>query len=98
MKLRDFGKDAPESWFQQILEWSRRKITFSDNIDCVFVTVDIATTETMVGHTLGRVPKYVLEMASWPNSALGVELTKAPTSNKLFIKRGTSGETTLLLM
>lgn len=98
MRLRDFGQEAPSSWFQQILEWSRKKITFEDNVDCVFITATIATTETVVGHQLGRTPKYVLEVASWPNGIKGIELTKAPTSEKLFIKRATSGETTLLLM
>lgn len=98
MKLRDYGQDAPSSWFQQLLEWSRKKITLEDNVDCIFVTASIATTETVVGHQLGRVPKYIIEVTSWPNSAKGIELTKAPTSEKLFITRTTSGETTLLLM
>jgi hypothetical protein len=98
MRLRDFGKDAAFDWFQQILEWSRKKITFQDNVDCIFITATISTAETTVGHQLGRIPQYILEVASWPNSAKGIELTKAPTSEKVFLKRTTAGQTTLLLM
>lgn len=100
MKLRDFGKDAAYEWFQQILEWSRKKITLPDNVDCIFVTATISTSETTVGHTLGRVPQYILEVCTWPDGikCAGIELTKAPTNEKIFIKRGTAGKTTLLLM
>lgn len=108
MKLRDFSSEAPREWFQQLLEWSRKKITLADNVDCVFVSAKVETSETVVGHQLGRIPKYVMEVATWPEEKVGgvnsvtvsggIALTKAPTSEKLFIKRGTSGQTTLLLM
>lgn len=98
MKLRDFGTQAVDSWFNQLLEWSRKKITLQDNVDCIFVTANISTVETTVGHQLGRIPQYIIEVSRWPNSAKGIELTQAPTAEKLFIKRSSSGETTLLLM
>jgi hypothetical protein len=98
MRLRDFGLEAPREWFQQILEWSRKKITFEDNIDCLFIKANIDLNETIVGHQLGRVPRYILEISSWPNSAVGITLTKPPTSEKIFLRRASAGETTLLLM
>lgn len=97
MKLRDFGADAARDWWNQLLEWSRKRITFDENMDCVSVTSYIATTETEVGHSLGRIPKYVLEVASFPNGTKGIEFTKEPTNQKLFLKRGTAGNCTLLL-
>lgn len=98
MRLRDFGATAPREWFQQILEWSRKKITFQDNIDCQFLTVNIGTTETEVGHSLGRTPRYIIEVASYPNGTAGIEFTREPTNQKLFLKRNTAGTCTLLFL
>ncbi len=98
MKLRDIGDSALREWFNQILEWSRKKITFDDNIDCVFVTANIGTSQTEVGHSLGRTPKYIIEVASYPNGTAGISFTKAPEPSKIFVKRATAGECTLLLM
>lgn len=97
MKLFDFGDDKPRSWYQQLLEWSRKKITFDDNIDCVFVTASIGTAETQVGHSLGRVPKYIIEVASFPYGTAGIAWTKAPEKDKIFITRSTAGTCVLLL-
>ena len=98
MKLRDFGETAARDWFQQILEWSRKKIAFEDNIDCIFVTANVGTSQTEIGHALGRVPKYILEVASYPNGTAGISFTKAPEVDKIFITRASSGVCTLLLM
>lgn len=98
MKLRDFGQSATREWFQQILEWSRKRFTFEDNLDCVFVTHRVETTETEIGHSLGRVPKYILEVASYPNGTAGISFTKPPEKDKIYIKRNAAGECTLLLM
>jgi hypothetical protein len=98
MKLREFASDATAQWFKQIFEWSRKKITFEDNVDCQFLTVNIGTAETEVGHSLGRTPRYVIEVASYPNGTAGVSFTKEPTNTKLFLKRAVAGSCTLLLM
>lgn len=98
MKLRDFGVNAPREWFQQIMEWSSRKITFEDNIDCVFVTADLSTSETVIGHSLGRVPKYIIPVASWPNSVDKITLTKAPTNSQIYLSRATAGKQVLMLI
>lgn len=98
MKLQDFGPDAPRSWFQQILEWSRKKITFEDNLDCVFLKAYIGTSSTEVGHPLGRTPRYIIEVAAYPNGTAGISFTSEPTNQKLFLSRSTAGECTLLIM
>lgn len=98
MKLRDFGKDAAYEWFQQILEFSRKKITFDDNVDCQILTVNIGIAETEIGHSLGRTPRYVIEVASYPNGTAGIQFTKEPTNQKLYLKRGTAGQCTLFLL
>ncbi len=98
MKLRDFGSDAYRSWFQQILEWSRKKITFEDNIDCVFVEAHLFTTETVIDHPLGRIPKYILEVASFPSGTSGISFTRAPSIDKLYLTRTSAGPCVLLLM
>ncbi len=98
MKLNDLGADAAKQWFQQILEWSRRKITLDDNIDCVTVTAYIGTSETEVGHPLGRAPRYIIPIALYPNGTSGIGFTsKAPTIDKMFLTRTTAGVQTLLL-
>lgn len=98
MKLREFGENAYRDWFQQILDWSRKKITFQDNIDCIFLTVAIGTGETEVGHPLGRTPRYIIPVASWPNGIQSISLTREPTNDKIWLTRATSGDQTLLLM
>lgn len=98
MRLRDFGDNPDRTWFQQIMEWSRKKVTFDDNIDCVFITADVGTSNTEVGHSLGRTPKYILEVASYPYGTAGITFTKAPTADKLFISRTSAGKCVLLLM
>lgn len=101
MKLRDFGVNAAREWYQQILDWSRKSITFEDNLDCVFVTADIETSETAVGHSLGRMPKYIIPVGSWVTGATMVReitLTKAPTADQVFVSSASAGKQTLLLM
>jgi hypothetical protein len=96
--MPDFGASPDASWFSRLLDWTRGKITFEDNIDGRFLTVNIGTTETEIGHTLGRVPRYILEVASYPNGTAGIQFTKSPTIDKLYLKRGTAGQCTLFLM
>lgn len=98
MKLIDFGSDAPRTWFQQILEWSRKKITFDDNVDCQILTVNIGTSETEVGHSLGRAPRYIIEVASYPNGTAGINFTKESDNKRVFLKRNTAGMCTLILL
>lgn len=100
MRLRDFGPDAPREWFQQILDWSRKAITLDDNVDCVFVTATIGTSETAVGHSLGRVPKYIIPVCSWVTGATicrEITLTKAPTVDQVYVSSASAGKQTLLL-
>jgi hypothetical protein len=99
MKLLDFGQGLPDrTWFQRILEWSRKKISFEDNIDCAFITANVGTGETEVGHPLGRAPKYLIEVAAYPNGTAGISFTKEPDNKRVFIKRGTAGQATFLLL
>lgn len=98
MKLRDFGPDATRDWFQQILEWSRKKLTIDDNWDCTVLSTYLGTSETVIDHTLGRVPRYIWEVASYPNGTAGISFTQAPTNGKLYLKRSSAGQCTLILM
>lgn len=98
MKLRDFGDDASRSWFQQILEWSRKKITLEDNVDGIFLNTYLGTAETVIDHALGRIPKYIIEVAAYPNGTKGIDFTQAPTNEKLFLKRDAAGTCTLFIM
>jgi len=98
MNLVDYGENAPRSWFQQVLQWSRKKITFDDNIDCQILTVNIGVAETEVGHSLGRVPRYVIPVASYPNGTAEINFTKPSDLNRLFLKRSTAGVCTLILI
>jgi hypothetical protein len=99
MRLPEFSGDMPEkSWFQAILDWSRKKLTFDDNLDGVFVTAYLGTSETEVGHPLGRTPRYVLEVAAYPNGTAGISFTKSPNQSQLFLKRSVAGNCTLWLM
>lgn len=97
MKLRDFGENAAREWFQQILEWSRKKITFDDNLDAVFITVNIGTAETEVGHPLSRAPRGIIPVARYPNGTAAITLTREPTNEKIYISRSTAGMQTLLI-
>jgi hypothetical protein len=97
MKLFDFGDGQNRSWFQQILEWSRKKISFEDNLDCVILTVKIATSETIVDHPLGRVPKGIIPILQYPNNISELSWTKAPTNSRLFLSQRIEGTITLLI-
>ena len=97
MRLRDFGQEAAREWFQQVLEWSRKKITFDDNMDGVFLRTYLNTTETVVSHPLGRAPRYIFEVASYPTGTAGINFTREPTNGTLFIRRDVAGECVLFL-
>lgn len=97
MKLRDLGDAPMRTWFNMILEWSRKKITFDDNMDGIFVRSYIATTETKVSHTLGRMPRYVFEVAEYPSGTAGIEFTQHNTRDTLYLRRNVAGNCTLFI-
>lgn len=96
MKLRDYGIDQPRDWFQQILEWSRGKINL-DNLDARLVVSNIGTTETLVGHSLGRIPQMIIPVMVYPYGTDTLNFTKAPTIDTLFLKAGVAGPRALLV-
>lgn len=99
MKLPDFqGAEPDAGWFRRLLQALRKGLTFDDNFDSVFLTVNIGTAETEVGHPLGRAPRYVIEVAAYPNGTAGISFTREPTIQKLWLTRATAGQCTLLLM
>lgn len=99
MKMENFTGNVPDtSWFQRLLEMTRKKITIEDNIDGIFVTANIGTSETEIGHALGRAPRYIIEVAAYPNGTAGISFTKEPTHEKVYLKRNVAGNCTLLLM
>jgi len=103
VKLRDFGllgyegQPRLDQWLQQIFEWSRKKITFEDNLDLIFQSVYIGTGETQVQHNLGRVPKGIIEVAAYPNGTAGISHTKAPTNEFLYLSRVSAGQCQLMI-
>jgi hypothetical protein len=97
VKLQDLGSGSIDKWFQQLLSFSRKGISFDDNIDAQFWTGNIGTAETEIGHSLGRTPRYVIEVASYPNGTAGIQFTKAPDDKRLFLKRSSAGQCTLMI-
>lgn len=97
MKLRDFGENAPRSWFRQILEWSQRGVSIQDNLDAQIIEADIGTSETRVGHNLGRIPKGVIPIMVFPHGITGLQFTKAPTADSLFLSRSSAGRQALII-
>lgn len=97
MILRDLGSLSTPEWFHQLLAWSRRRVSFTDNLDGTFVDAQIGTGETEIGHNLGRAPTYVFELASFGTGTAGITLTRAPEAGRIFIKRAVAGKSTLFL-
>ena len=97
MRLFDLGDKEPRAWYQQLLEWSRKKITFDNNIDCVFLAVNISTSETVIDHPLGRVPKGIIPVLQYPNNISELSWTKEPSNTRLYLKQRVSGKMTLLI-
>lgn len=98
MKLDSFGDFPDKNWFQKLLELTRRRISFDDNIDGIFVTANIGTAETQIGHNLGRIPKYIFEVASYPTGTAGINFTKPSTTDKVYLTRTTAGNCTLFII
>jgi len=103
MKLRTIVDDNLPSnikdFYRQILSWSRKSITLEDNVDCQIIDVNLLTTETKVGHNLGRIPKYILPIMSYPNGIRGdLEFTKSSTEKEIYIKCSVAGAYTLVVM
>lgn len=97
MKLRDFGETQSRDWFMQILQWSQGKITFEDNVDCKIITPYINTTETSVGHALGRIPKIVIPIMQYPHGTQALSFTKDSTIDTIYISRATAGYQALII-
>lgn len=101
MKLYDFGDTQPRAWFNQILEWSRKRISFSDNIEHVLLAgVQVDTTETVIDHPLGRSPRFVIEVAMTMEETYGIAgitPTRPFTAEKIYLSRATAGKCALLL-
>ena len=100
MRLLEFGTEQSRSWFQQLLDWSRNKVSFEENLDCVIIDVNIATSETIVDHPLGRVPKGIIPLLRWPNNTSELSWSdpeKPPTDTRLFLKQRVAGKVTLLI-
>lgn len=98
MRLEDFGDTPNRSWFQRLLELTRKRISFEDNIEGQFITAYLQTTETVISHNLGKAPKYIFEVASFPYGTAGIGVTKAPTNNQLFLTRVTAGTCVLYIV
>lgn len=91
MKLRDFGESRNRDWFQQLLQWSKKRISFSENIDGIELLAYLDTSETEIGHSLGRTPSTITPVAKFPYGTDSISFTKAPTNDKLFLSRATAG-------
>lgn len=98
MKLIDFTGTPDSNWFQQLLLLTRNKLSFDDNVDCQILTVNIGTSETEIGHSLGRVPRYIIPVASYPNGTAGIQFTKSSDNKRVFLKRDVAGVQTLILL
>ena len=104
MKLFDFGERDTRSFFRQLIEWSQKRITLDDNVSCLSVTSNVATTETVIGHKLGRVPRYIVPAFSsetFDGGTLvnlnGLEMTQRPTDKAIYFKKTVQGNVTFLL-
>lgn len=98
MKLRDYGESYTREFFQQILQWSRKKISFEDNVDCQILTTYIDTAETKVPHNLGRVPQIIIPVAKFPYGTSTIAFSRENSENTLFLTRGVAGYQTLILL
>jgi len=97
MKLRDYGIDQTREWFQQILQWSIGKVSL-ENLDIKIITANIGTSETIVGHSLGRIPTIVIPVMKYPFGVVNISFTKSPTIDTLFLSASSAGERALLLL
>ena len=98
MKLRDYGEIFSRDWIQQLLQWSRNKVSVVDNLDCVEVVAYINTTETVIGHSLGRVPRGTIPIMKYPfGTVASLSFTREPTIDKIYLTRSTAGYQGLLI-
>lgn len=98
MKLRDYGIDQDREWFQQLLQWSQKKINVDDNWDCVKITPYINTSETRVGHTLGRIPQIIIPVMIYPYGMANLNFTREATIDTIFMTRATAGYQALIIL
>lgn len=92
MRLFDFGGSDTRSFIRQILEWSQKRISFDDNIDVLQMSSFINTSETVIEHKLGRIPKALVPILTYPNKIVSVEFTKSPDATRLYLKAATACE------
>lgn len=97
MKLRDFGVDASREWFQQILEWSKKRVSIDENLDVQIIEADIGTSETRIGHALGRVPRGIIPVMKYPYGVQALSFTKEPTIDSIFLSRAVAGRQSLII-
>lgn len=97
MRLFDYGEKETRSFIRQILEWSQKKVSFVDNIDCLQMASFIGTSETVIEHSLGRIPKALVPILVFPNKIPTLEFTKAPDASKIYIKAGSAAEVSFLI-
>jgi hypothetical protein len=92
LRLFDFGGSDTRSFIRQILEWSQKRVSFEDNIDILQMSSFINTSETVVEHKLGRIPKALVPILTYPNKIVSVEFTKAPDAARIYIKAASACE------
>lgn len=97
MKLRDFGSNAAREWFQQVLEWSKKRVSVDENLDIQIIEADIGTSETRVGHSLGRIPKGIIPIMKYPNGVSSLSFTKESTADSIFLSRASAGKQALII-
>jgi hypothetical protein len=90
MRLFDFGGNDTRTFFRQIVEWSQKKIGFDDNLDILTMSSFVDTSETVIEHNLGRIPKALVPILTYPNKITTLEFTKAPEASKIYIKAGSA--------
>jgi hypothetical protein len=102
MKMRDFGKLGQaklDQWLQQIFQFSENKVSFFDNMDCIFQNVYIGSGGSQIEHNLGRVPQGVIEVATQQTGTAGISPTlgKAWTNQHIYLTRTTSGNCQVMI-
>ncbi len=100
MILQDFGKlqnTTTDSWFAQLLGWSRNKVNIEDNLDLKIMKAYVKTTETELQHTLGRAPRGIIPVAIYPLGSSNISWSRAPTDERIYITQAVAGECYFIL-
>jgi len=102
MKMQDFGKlgnPKLDQWLQQIFSFSRKKISFQDNMDVILQSAYIGSGGSQIQHSLGRIPQGVIEVATQQTGTKGISPTvgKEWTEKFIYLTRATSGDCQLMI-